>query len=237
MSRHLVTGLLLVLVVLNSVLLYRTTNAPAPQPVTSAPTVPEPARPFVELRFQLPQAVAPAPAGIGHVPQGTLTNTQNPLDAAIEGVGFYQVTDTNGELRYTRRGRFRLNASGNLATAEGYLVSPLLTVPSDSACVAIASDGTVAVQRSGALNASTIIGQLTLARFVNPTGLEETHDRLLRETPASGCPIIGAPGTDVFGVLRQGFQEQHRDEKLQTVLRLLSQIAVEEGRPTVRQVP
>lgn len=188
---------------------------------------------FVELRFRLPRSTAlPTTMVLGK--QGTMVNTGRPLDVAIEGVGFFQVTMPNGELRYTRRGLFTLNAAGNLVTADGFLVSPHITVPLDAVSVSIGSDGTVSVVRAGSTNVSTVLGQLLLVRFVNPDGLAKEHDRLLAETASSGIPCLATPGQNGFGLVRQGYQEQHRDEMLRTVVSLLAQLAEEEGTPRVK---
>src|SRR5437016_5006586 len=86
--------------------------------------------------------------------EGALVNTQNPLDVAVEGDGFFQVTLPSGELRYTRDGALRLNAQGNIVTSDGFLISPQLSIPPQAVSITIASDGTVSVQNAGALNAN-----------------------------------------------------------------------------------
>src|SRR5438552_8643129 len=102
--------------------------------------------------------------------QGGLVNTGNQLDVAIEGDGFVQVSLPNGETRYTRDGALRRNATGNLVTGDGFNISPQITIPNDATSVSIGTDGTVSVTTAGS-TAATSVGQLSLARFPNPSGL------------------------------------------------------------------
>ena len=139
--------------------------------------------------------------------QGTLTNTASPFDLAIEGDGFFQVTLPSGETRYTRDGSFGLNAVGNLVTSDGFLVSPQLTVPSTATSVTVGTDGTVSVINAGATNTSTVLGQLTLVRFQNPSGLSAEGRNLFAETASSGTPVISTPGQNGVGTIQQGFLE------------------------------
>ncbi len=152
---------------------------------------------------------------------GTLENTGNPLDVAIEGDGFFQVTFPDGTLRYTRDGGLRLNANGNLVTTDGFLVSPAITVPNDTQSISIGSDGTVSVITAGAPTTSTAVGQLTLARFPNPAGLLAEGRNLSRESPASGAPVTATPGQTGSGLLRQGFLERSNVEPVQELVNLL----------------
>jgi flagellar basal-body rod protein FlgG len=153
---------------------------------------------------------------------GALTNTQNPLDVAIEGDGFFQVILPNGEIRYTRDGSFRVNAQGNLVTSDGFLVSPQITIPPQAVSITIGSDGTVSVQNAGALNTATVVGQLTLVRFLNPAGLNAEGRNLFAETPASGAPIITVPGQNGAGFIRQGFLERSNVDIVSELINLIT---------------
>jgi flagellar basal-body rod protein FlgG len=135
--------------------------------------------------------------------QGSLTQTGNPLDVAIQGQGFFQVQMPDGTLAYTRDGTFQTNAQGQLVTSSGYLVQPGITVPQGAQSVTIGSDGTVSVTLAGQ-SAPTQIGQLQLANFINPPGLQPIGQNLLVQSAASGSPQTGSPGTNGFGTLAQG---------------------------------
>lgn len=152
---------------------------------------------------------------------GTLTNTQNPLDIAVEGDGFIQVTLPNGELRYTRDGALRLNAQGSLVTSDGFLISPQITIPAQAVAVSIGTDGTIAVQNAGALNATTILGQLTLVRFQNPAGLNAQGRNLFAESASSGPPIISTPGQNGVGLIQQGFLERSNVDVVSELINLI----------------
>jgi flagellar basal-body rod protein FlgG len=135
--------------------------------------------------------------------QGSLTQTGNPLDAAIQGQGFFQVQMPDGTLAYTRDGTFQTNAQGQLVTSSGYLLQPGITIPQGAQSVTIGSDGTVSVTLAGQ-SAPTQIGQLQLANFINPPGLQPIGQNLLVQSAASGSPQTGSPGTNGFGTLAQG---------------------------------
>ncbi len=166
---------------------------------------------------------------------GALVNTQNPFDVAVEGDGFFQVTLPSGELRYTRDGALRVNAQGSLVTSDGFLVSPQISIPAGAVSVSIGSDGTISVQNAGALNASTVLGQLTLVRFQNPAGLSAEGRNLFAETASSGAPIIATPGQNGVGLTRQGFQERSNVDVVTELINLiLAQRAYEFNTRAVR---
>ena len=135
--------------------------------------------------------------------QGSLTQTGNPLDVAIQGQGFFQIQMPDGTLAYTRDGTFQTNAQGQLVTSSGYLVQPGITIPQGAQSVTIGSDGTVSVTLAGQ-SAPTQIGQLQLANFINPPGLQPIGQNLLVQSAASGSPQTGSPGVNGFGTLAQG---------------------------------
>ncbi len=136
--------------------------------------------------------------------QGEMNNTGRALDIAILGDGFLQVTTPSGETRFTRDGALRLDADGNLVTANGYSLDPPVTIPADWRSIIIASDGTVQVL-SGSSNTPSNAGTITLVRFANPSGLSSEGGNLLSETPASGSPTTGTAGENGFGTIQQGF--------------------------------
>ncbi|EJC22664.1 flagellar basal-body rod protein FlgG [Helicobacter pylori GAM245Ai] len=138
--------------------------------------------------------------------QGSPKETENNLDIAITGKGFFQVQLPDGTTAYTRSGNFKLDEQGNLVTSEGYLLIPQITLPEDTTQVNIGVDGTVSVTQ-GLQTTSNVIGQITLANFVNPAGLHSMGDNLFSITNASGDAIVGNPDSQGLGKLRQGFLE------------------------------
>jgi flagellar basal-body rod protein FlgG len=138
--------------------------------------------------------------------QGGLQQTTNALDVAVKGNGFFQIQMPDGTTGYTRDGAFQLNASGQLVTNNGQLVQPGVTIPPNAQSVTIAQDGKVTVAMPGQATPQTV-GQLTLAAFVNPAGLEPRGQNLFTESAASGTPTAAAPGSDGMGALSQGFIE------------------------------
>jgi len=138
--------------------------------------------------------------------QGNLQQTNNKLDIAIQGNGFFQVLMPDGTTAYTRDGSFQTNNQGQLVTASGYSVQPAITIPATALTVSIGADGTVSMTQQGAV-ASTQIGTLQLATFINNAGLESKGDNLYEETSASGAASTNTPGTNGAGSLNQGYVE------------------------------
>jgi len=138
--------------------------------------------------------------------QGTLAETDNDYDLGISGKGFFQVEMPDGTTSYTRAGSFQLDADGQIVTADGYTVLPAITVPTNATSVTISTSGVVTAEISGQ-TASSNLGQLQLARFVNPVGLNAIGENLLVETDSSGSPTVGDPGTDGMGTISQGYLE------------------------------
>jgi flagellar basal-body rod protein FlgG len=138
--------------------------------------------------------------------QGNIVQTGNSLDVAIQGKGYFQVLHPDGNIVYTRDGTFSLSADGNVVTPNGYELQPAMTVPTNATSLTIGSDGVVSVLVSGN-SAPTQIGQIELAYFVNPQGLEPVGDNLYRETNASGGVNTAIPGTDSTGTLIQSSLE------------------------------
>ncbi len=138
--------------------------------------------------------------------QGSLQLTNNPLDLAVNGNGFFQIQQTDGTTAYTRDGAFQVNAAGTLVTNGGLTVQPGITIPANATTVTIGKDGTVSAQIPGQVAPQTL-GQLQLASFINPPGLDPRGDNLFVESAASGPPNTGAPGTNNLGTVSQSTLE------------------------------
>jgi len=151
--------------------------------------------------------------------QGSFVSTSNPLDVAIEGEGFFQVTLPDGEVAYTRDGSFKLNRDGIMVTSDGYPLEPEITIPDDAISVSIGIDGTISVVRSD--STTDELGQIELARFVNPAGLLSYGRNLYIETEASGDPILSNPGDDGTGTLRQEFLEGSNVSVVDEIVQLI----------------
>ena len=140
--------------------------------------------------------------------QGDFNQTGNPLDLAIQGAGFFQVQLPTGEMSYTRSGSFHLDAQGNVVTADGYSMQPSITIPNNATSITIGTDGTVSVTLPGQSQAQQV-GQIQLAQFANPGGLNSTGQNLFLPTTASGDAILGTPGgNEGLGSIQQGSLEQ-----------------------------
>jgi len=138
--------------------------------------------------------------------QGDFQQTQNPLDLAIEGDGFFQVSRSDGSIAYTRSGAFKKDGTGRVVTSDGFVLSPNLVIPADARSVTIGSDGTVSITTATGANAQQV-GTIQLAQFVNPSGLVAIGRNLFTPTAASGTPIVGTAGINGLGTLSQGFLE------------------------------
>ncbi|MGN6191646.1 MAG: flagellar basal-body rod protein FlgG [Rhodanobacteraceae bacterium] len=138
--------------------------------------------------------------------QGSLEQTGNSKDVAIDGKGFFQVLMPDGNNAYTRDGSFQVNESGQLVTADGYPIQPAVLIPQDALSITIGKDGVVTVTQPGS-NESTQVGQLSLSTFVNPAGLQSIGDNLYLETSASGMRNESTPGLNGAGRLDQGYVE------------------------------
>lgn len=192
-------------------LLYATIK-PAGSETASGTTIPE--------GIQIGHGVRPSAIAKVFSP-GTAIQTGNPLDMMIEGDGFFQVELPDGSTAYTRDGSFKINQDGTVMTADGYPLTPGLTIPTDAEQINITSDGTVAVRVPGN-NALTALGQIQLVRFPNPAGLDARLGRnLLLESDASGTPNIGTPGLDGQGTLAQGFLENSNVQVVEEILQMI----------------
>lgn len=138
--------------------------------------------------------------------QGSLQTTGNALDLAIQGAGYFQVSQPDGTMAYTRSGNFNLTADGTMVTSEGLPIEPQIQVPEGATAITIGADGTVSATLAGQPEPSEL-GRIELANFVNGAGLQSIGNNLLKETAASGAPIVGAGGEEGRGVMRQGALE------------------------------
>ena len=152
--------------------------------------------------------------------QGEPIATQNPLDMAINGTGFFQIYMPDGTLAYTRDGSFKLSADGTLITSDGYVLEPEIVLPTDTASIAIDSEGVVSVILIGDTDPQEV-GQIELARFMNPVGLSNIGQNLCKPTAASGDPIIGNPGTEGFGTVFQGYLEGSNVEVIEEMVNMI----------------
>lgn len=150
--------------------------------------------------------------------QGDFQQTENPYDLTIEGDGFFQVQLPDGSSAYTRDGTFKIDAQGQMVTSEGYLVQPGVTMPADARLVTISGEGVV----TATVNGSPVqVGELQIARFVNPAGLTAQGQNLFTPTPASGDPILGAPGVDGMGRILQGYVENSNVRVIEEMVSLI----------------
>jgi flagellar basal-body rod protein FlgG len=137
--------------------------------------------------------------------QGNMVTTQSPLDIAISGDGYFQIAKGDGSLAYTRDGGFKISATGQLVTSSGALLQPAITIPNTASSVTIGRDGTVSIELT--TGGAQVLGQIQIARFVNPSGLQSLGQNLMKDTPASGAPQVLAPGVGGAGSLMQGTLE------------------------------
>lgn len=138
--------------------------------------------------------------------QGDYQHTKNDLDMAIEGDGFFQILQPNGEVAYTRAGSFKLDSEGRIVTSDGFVMEPEITIPTDSVAISIGTDGTVSVLLAGEPEPSEI-GTIQLVRFINPAGLSNIGRNLYEETSVSGDARVGTAGEDGYGTIAQGYLE------------------------------
>jgi flagellar basal-body rod protein FlgG len=166
--------------------------------------------------------------------QGSFSETGNPLDVAIQGRGFFQVLQPNGQLAYTRDGEFQLDKNGNMVTASGNPLQPQITIPADAQSITIAGDGTVSYTQPNQTTAQ-VAGQIQLANFQNPAGLSTIGGNLYTPTEASGDPTLGNPGgAEGLGALQQGYTEQSNVSVVQEFVNLIvSQRAYESNSKVV----
>jgi flagellar basal-body rod protein FlgG len=164
---------------------------------------------------------AMAIATVRNFQQGGLTETQNPLDLAINGEGFLQITRPDGSIAYTRDGTFTLNAEGTIVTQSGLRLEPEITIPPDANRIDITQDGVVMATIPGEIE-PVELGQLELTRFNNEAGLLSIGGNLYEQTSASGEPIIGTPGQNGLGMIVQGYLENSNVQVVQEMVNLIT---------------
>ena len=152
--------------------------------------------------------------------QGNIITTDNALDIAIDGSGFFQILNPDGTLSYTRSGTFGKSAEGLLTSPSGFVLQPEIAIPEGVTSINISSDGIVSVQIPGQVEGEEV-GQIQLADFANPTGLQPIGQNLLVETPASGPPIVENPFTNGFGKLVQGALESSNVNVVQELVDMI----------------
>lgn len=177
-------------------LLYQTLRQPGAQSSQSTQ---------IPSGLQLGTGVRPVSTARIHT-QGALQQTSNDLDVAVNGAGFFQVLLPDGTTAYTRDGSFQKDNQGQIVTSSGYPVQPSITVPSNALTVTIAKDGVVSITQPGS-SATTQIGTMQLATFINVGGLQSIGENLFLETASSGAPTPNTPGTNGSGSLNQGYVE------------------------------
>jgi flagellar basal-body rod protein FlgG len=167
--------------------------------------------------------------------QGDFTETDNPLDLVIQGNGFFQLQQPSGQLAYTRAGTFHVNNTGQIVDPNGNLLDPPITIPQNALTITIGGDGTVSYTLPGQTTAQQA-GQIQVAVFPNPSGLNSLGQSLLQQTEASGAPVIGPPGgQDGQGSLLQGYVEQSNVSIVQEFVNLIvSQRAYEANSKVVK---
>jgi flagellar basal-body rod protein FlgG len=155
------------------------------------------------------------------IEQGTLQHTENVLDVAINGRGFFRIQLPTGEDAYSRAGSFSVSPEGQLVTQDGFTVSPGITIPSGAVDITINADGEVQVKLDGQTQPQNV-GQFELANFANPSGMEARGSNLFLETPASGTPVTGVPGATGFGTIEQGYLEAANVNPVQEITTLIT---------------
>lgn len=167
--------------------------------------------------------------------QGSFSQTGNPLDVVVQGRGFFQIRQQNGELAYTRAGSFHLSRDGNIVTADGDSLEPQITIPQDAQSITIGVDGTVSYTQPGQ-TATQLAGQIQIANFANPAGLNSLGKNLYMPTDASGDAQVGNPGgQEGMGTLLQGYTEQSNVSVVEEFINLIvSQRAYEANSKVVK---
>ena len=166
--------------------------------------------------------------------QGDFSQTQNPLDIAIQGKGFFQITQPDGTTAFTRAGSFKLDNTGRMVTADGLAMQPAITIPNNALSISIGPQGSVAVTQPGS-PAPTVLGNIQLASFQNPAGLQSLGFNLFAQSDSSGQPQIGNPQSIDLGSTQQGFLELSNVSVVEEMVNLIAaQRAYEVNSKTVQ---
>ena len=152
--------------------------------------------------------------------QGEIYYTNNPLDIAVDGGGFFQVNRPDGTIAYTRDGALKISDLGNVVTSDGLEIEPLITIPENATSISVGLDGYVQVEIYGQVQLQEL-GQLTLVKFLNPAGLKAVGQNLYEETQASGAPIIGTPNTEGYGKIVQGYLESSNVDVVEELVNMI----------------
>lgn len=153
--------------------------------------------------------------------QGSLTNTSNQFDLALNGRGWFQVNAPSGEIVYTRAGSFNKNGDGQLVTLDGYTLNPPIIIPANTLDVTINESGEIFAKIDGQADPENL-GQLTVANFANDAGLEPIGNNYYRETLASGAPAVGVPSDPGYGKIHQGYLEASNVDPIKEITNLIS---------------
>jgi len=160
-------------------------------------------------------------SSVGHIfSVGSFQQTANPLDLAIQGRGFFEVLTANGELGYTRAGNFSVDSQGQVVTANGDVIQPAITIPTDALAINIGNDGTVSVDQPGGV--ATVVGQIQTVDFSNPGGLKLLGSSMYQPTNASGAAIAGTPSNNGFGAIGQGMLEMSNVNMVEEMVNLIA---------------
>lgn len=173
-------------------------------------------------QLQIGQGVRASDVSLRDFDQGPSLNTGKELDLLIDGQGFFAVQSPDGQIQYTRDGAFHSDAFGRMVTSDGYLLQPPITFPADTLSTTIDTSGVVTVLTGSSPTVPKVVGQITLARFVNPAGLRTEAGNRYSETAASGLPTIAIPGTNAIGILRQRNLEQSNVDVTSELTSLIS---------------
>jgi flagellar basal-body rod protein FlgG len=177
---------------------------------------------FLPTGFQVGNGVRPI-GNTKNFTEGSTRQTGAPLDMAIQGDGFFQITPPNGsgQSLYTRAGHFLKNANGDVVTPDGYFLQPRLNIPSDATGISVGADGTVSVVRAGSPTTSSSIGQVTLARFINPAGLSNEGSNYYSQSPASGQVTLNNAGQNGTGTILGSTLEQSNVDVVNELVSLI----------------
>ena len=152
--------------------------------------------------------------------EGSFQSTGSELDMAIEGDGFFQISMPDGTINYTRDGSFKRDSTGRIVTSDGYPLEPAITIPTEATAIAVSSEGVVTATIPGQTDPQEL-GQLQLARFVNPSGLDSLGRNLLKETAASGAAVVTNPGTDGAGTIVQKYVEMSNVQVVEEMVNMI----------------
>ncbi|MCP4148369.1 MAG: flagellar basal-body rod protein FlgG [bacterium] len=166
--------------------------------------------------------------------QGNFKHTGSPLDLVVEGDGFFQITQPDGTIGFTRAGNFSKDSTGRIVTNEGYPLEPSISIPADAVSITIGNDGTVSVLRPGETTA-TEVGNIQLVKFINPAGLKSLGKNLYLNTTSSGDAIQGTPGLEGLGTITQGYQEMSNVDIVEELVGMIvAQRAYETSSKSIR---